>query len=49
MKVKFPDVEEALELFAETTSKLYSVPGVKPVSATECVVVSVLFKADCDP
>ena len=27
-----------LELLVETTSKLYSVPGVKPVIVTECEV-----------
>jgi hypothetical protein len=38
-KVKLPEVLDAVEPFTEVTSKLYVVPGVRPVSVTECVVV----------
>ena len=38
-----------LELLVETTSKLYSVPAVKPVIVTECEVTCALFSADCEP
>ena len=38
-----------LELLVETTSKLYSVPWVKPVIVTECAVTCALFSADCEP
>jgi len=49
VKVAFGEVVVRLELLVETTSKSYSVPGVKPVIVTECEVTGVLFKADCDP
>ena len=49
VKVAFGEVADTLVLLVETTSKSYSVPGVKPVSTTECVVVSVLFSVDCEP
>ena len=48
-KVALLDVAERLKLFAETTSKLYVVPGMSPVRVTEWAVVGVLFKGDCDP
>ena len=49
VKVALGDVVDWLELFAEATSKSYSVPGVKPVIVTECDVTSVLLSADCEP
>ena len=49
VKVELGEVVDRLELLVETTSKLYSVPAVKPVIVTECEVTSVLFKADCEP
>lgn len=49
VNVKLPEVADAFELLAETTSKSYSVPGVNPVSVTECAVTSALFRGDCDP
>ena len=49
VKVALGEVDDRLELLVETTSKSYSVPGVKPVIVTECEVTSVLFKADCEP
>ena len=49
VKVALAEVADRLELLAETTSKLYSVPAVKPVIVTECEVTSVLFSVDCEP
>ena len=49
VNVAFGEVDDALELLAETTLKLYRVSAVKPVSVTECEVTSVLFSADCEP
>ena len=49
VKVAFGEVADTFVLLAETTSKSYSVPGVKPVIVTECEVTSVLFSADCEP
>ena len=49
VKVKLPEVADRLELLAETTSKSYVVPAVRPVSVTECEVTSVLLSADCEP
>jgi hypothetical protein len=39
-KLELVDVEDAFEAFAEVTSKSYVVPGVRPVSVTECAVAS---------
>ena len=49
VKVAFGEVVDTLELLVETTSKSYSVPGVKPVIVTECEVTCALFSADCEP
>ena len=49
VKVAFVEVVVTLAALVETTSKSYSVPGVKPVIVTECEVVIVLFSADCEP
>ena len=49
VKVALGEVADRLELLVETTSKLYSVPAVKPVIVTECEVTSVLFSGDCEP
>ena len=34
-KELLPDVADTFELFADTTSKLYVVPGVRPLTVTE--------------
>ena len=47
--VALGEVAVRLELFVETTSKLYVVPGISPVSVTECAVTSVLTRGDCEP
>ena len=49
VKVALGEVAVRLELLVETTSKSYSVPGVKPVIVTECEVTSVLFSVDWVP
>ena len=49
VKVAFGEVVDTLELLVETTSKSYSVAGVKPVIVTECEVTSVLSSADWVP
>ena len=49
VKVEFGELVDRLELLAETTSKSYSVPCVKPVIVTECEVTSALFSADWVP
>ena len=49
VKVALGEVVVMLKLLVETTSKLYSVPWVKPVIVTECEVTSALFSADCEP
>ena len=49
VKVALGEVVDRLELLAETTSKSYSVPCVKPVIVTECEVTRALFSADCEP
>ena len=49
VKVAFGEVAVRLELLAETTSKSYSVPEVKPVIVTECEVTSALFSVDWVP
>jgi hypothetical protein len=46
VKVALGEVADRLELLAENTSKLYSVPAVKPVIVTECEVTSVLLSVD---
>jgi hypothetical protein len=38
VKVKLPEVVVPPEPFVETRSKLYMVPGVRPVNVTECDV-----------
>jgi hypothetical protein len=49
VNVAFGEVEEMLDEFADTTSKLYVVPAVKPVSVTEWLVVSVVFSVEEEP
>ncbi len=49
IKVALPDVVDWLALLAETAAKSYVVPGVKPVSVTECEVANVLFSAEVVP
>ena len=39
--VALDEVEESASEFADTTSKSYSVPGVRPVSVTEWLVTEV--------
>jgi hypothetical protein len=43
VNIVFADVDEVFAEFADTTSKSYSVPAVKPVNVTEWLVVSVVF------
>ena len=42
-KVKFPEIDDMDAAFADTTSKLKALFGARPLSDTECVVVSVAF------
>ena len=49
VNVKLPEVVDRLELLAETTSKSYVVPGVKPVRFTEWVVTKALFTPEFEP
>jgi hypothetical protein len=49
VNVELPDAEDCPATFAETTSKSYVVPGVSPVTVTECVVTSVGSSAEADP
>ena len=49
LNVKFADVVCVPTAFADCTEKLNAVPGVNPVSVTECAVASVLLSADEDP
>ena len=49
VKVALGEVAVRVALLVETTSKSYSVPGVKPVSVTECAVTNMVFAGDCDP
>ena len=49
VKVALGEVADRLELLAETTSKSYSVPAVKPLIVTECEVTSVLLSVDWEP
>ncbi len=48
-KVKLPDVVDWLAPFAEMAAKSYVVPGVRPVSVTECAVDRAAFSADSVP
>ena len=48
-KVKLAEVADKLELLAETTSKSYVVPGVKPVRFMEWVVTKALLTPEFDP
>ena len=43
VNVLLPEVADVPVPFAETTSKSYSVPAVKPVSVTEWLVTSVVL------
>jgi hypothetical protein len=45
VNVVLPEVAEVFPAFADTTSKSYSVPAVKPVSVTEWLVTNVVFTA----
>ena len=47
--VEFAEVPETLLALAETTSKLYVAPPVKPVSVTECDVTSAELRVDAEP
>jgi len=49
VKVELLDVAVGFKLLPETTSKSYVVPGVKPISVTECEVVRVLFTPEFEP
>ncbi len=49
VKVEFVEVAETLVELAETTSKLYVVPAVRPVKVTECAVVNELFSVEDEP
>ena len=49
VKVKFAEVLEILLELAETTSKSYSVPEVKPVMTTEWLVTGLVLNGEIDP
>ena len=49
VKVALGEVVDTFALLAETTSKSYSVPCVKPVIVTECEVTSAPLSGDCEP
>jgi hypothetical protein len=49
VKVVFAEVAEVPVALADTTSKSYRVPGVKPVNVTEWLVTSVVLKVVDEP
>jgi hypothetical protein len=49
VNVEFPEVVLPAKALLEVTAKLYVVPGVRPVSVTECAVSKALSNADCEP
>ncbi len=46
VNVALGEVLDVFAEFADTTSKLYVVPAIKPVSVTEWLVVSVVLSVD---
>ncbi len=48
-KVEFADVAFVPAELADTTSKLYVVDPVKPVSVTEWAVTKLVFSVDAEP
>jgi len=46
VNVAFGEVLDVFDELADTTSKLYFVPAVRPVSVTEWLVVRVVFSVD---
>jgi hypothetical protein len=49
VKVAVGEVDAVPLLFAETTSKVYAVLGVRPVRVTKCAVVRVALSVDDKP
>jgi molybdate-binding protein len=48
-KVEFGEVDAVPAEFADTTSKSYVVPAVKPINVTEWLVVNAVFRVDEEP
>jgi hypothetical protein len=49
IKVELPEVADIAPAFAETTSKSYVVPSVRPVSVTEWDVTRVVSRVEEEP